>query len=279
MTETELDELIERLRIRLADPNRRVDVQPRAFDRQVASMGLADLLSAGRSLAGSLGRVVAANQSGEPLDAADTATVDRLAAAMATPPPPSLRPAATPPMLAAAEASLGRPLPPTIRRVYGEVADGGFGPGSGLLGLADAVATYHAFRVRPPMAPAGEAWPEWLLPILRYDVGVDAVDLETGSVVGWDPESLTERSGGPAWRRTFQEVSPDLGAWLDEWVRAPTAEERARADMDRAMAEHARVAREYLAGLTPAQRAAMGLPEVGWEDVVWGGLGREDPDA
>ena len=42
------------------------------------------------------------------------------------------------------------------------------------------------------------------------------------------------------------------------------------------MAEHARAARAYLAGLTPDERAAMGLPEEGWEDVVWGGLGRDD---
>lgn len=30
------------------------------------------------------------------------------------------------------------------------------------------------------------------------------------------------------------------------------------------------------AALTPGQRAAMGLPEVGWERVVWGGLGLDD---
>jgi hypothetical protein len=25
--------------------------------------------------------------------------------------------------------------------------------------------------------------------------------------------------------------------------------------------------------MTPQERAAMGLPEVGWEKVVWGGIG------
>ena len=228
-------------------------------------------------MAGSLGRMVAANQGGRPLDAAERALVDQLSAAMATPPPPGLGAVATPDVLEAAERSLGHALPVALRRTYGEVADGGFGPGSGLLGIADAVASYHAHRVDPPLAPVGETWPEWLLPILRYDVGVDAIELETGRIVGWDPETLTERSAGSAWRRTFRELAPSFEAWLDEWVRAPTPEERAQADMDRAMAEHARISREYLAGLTTAERSAMGLPEEGWEDVVWGGFGRDDP--
>ena len=277
MGDIDLDDLIDRLRTRLADPTRRVDIQPRDFDRQVATMSLSDLFSTGRSLAGGLQRVVAANQAGRPLDAADRAMVDQLGAAMATPQPPSLAAVATPEMLDAAERSLGHALPVGLRRTYGEVADGGFGPGSGLLGVADAVAAYHAHRIDPPMAPAGQAWPEWLLPILRYDLGVDAVDVGTGRVIGWDPETLTERSGGPGWLRTFRELAPSFEAWLDDWVRAPTPEERSRADMDRAMAEHARISRAYLAGLTPAERSAMGLPEEGWEDVVWGGLGRDDP--
>jgi hypothetical protein len=37
----------------------------------------------------------------------------------------------------------------------------------------------------------------------------------------------------------------------------------------------ARDAREAIAGMTPEARAAMGLPEIGWENVVWGGVGLE----
>jgi hypothetical protein len=28
--------------------------------------------------------------------------------------------------------------------------------------------------------------------------------------------------------------------------------------------------------MTPAERAAMGLPEVGWKKVVWAGIGLEE---
>ena len=42
----------------------------------------------------------------------------------------------------------------------------------------------------------------------------------------------------------------------------------------------AREARANIAKKTPEERAAMGLPAVGWEAVVWGGLGwDEDEDA
>ena len=33
-----------------------------------------------------------------------------------------------------------------------------------------------------------------------------------------------------------------------------------------------------IAAMTPEARAAMGLPEVGWEKVVWGGIGLDDED-
>jgi hypothetical protein len=33
-----------------------------------------------------------------------------------------------------------------------------------------------------------------------------------------------------------------------------------------------------IAAMTAEERAAMGLPEVGWEKVVWGGIGLEEDD-
>ncbi|MQY34418.1 hypothetical protein SRB17_23870 [Streptomyces sp. RB17] len=44
-------------------------------------------------------------------------------------------PPATPQALAEAEASIGCPLPPLLRRLYSEVTNGGFGPGQGILGV------------------------------------------------------------------------------------------------------------------------------------------------
>ena len=113
----DLDGLIERLRIRLADPARRVDVQPRAFDRSVQALDLGGLLQAGRGLGAMLQSVVGANTSGRPIGDAEAAVVDQLAASMREPPPPSLRPPADAAMLDAAATSLGHHLPAGLRRV------------------------------------------------------------------------------------------------------------------------------------------------------------------
>jgi hypothetical protein len=48
--------------------------------------------------------------------------------------------------------------------------------------------------------------------------------------------------------------------------------------LDRSMVEDARAARARIAAMTPEQRAGMGLPAVGWEKVVWGGIGLEDDE-
>ncbi len=40
----------------------------------------------------------------------------------------------------------------------------------------------------------------------------------------------------------------------------------------------AREARAAISQKTPEERAAMGLPAVGWEKVVWGGLGWDEDE-
>jgi hypothetical protein len=65
--------------------------------------------------------------------------------------------------VARAEAALGFSLPPLLAGLYGEVADGGFGPGHGLRTLDRSVSTYLGER-----APAGAddwPWPEGVLPV------------------------------------------------------------------------------------------------------------------
>jgi hypothetical protein len=51
-----------------------------------------------------------------------------------------LPPPATPEAVAAAEQVIGFPLPPLLRRLYVEVANGGFGPNEGILGVSGAAA-------------------------------------------------------------------------------------------------------------------------------------------
>ncbi|MET7737151.1 SMI1/KNR4 family protein [Streptomyces sp. NPDC005402] len=52
----------------------------------------------------------------------------------------TLPPPATPEAVAAAEEAIGFPLPPLLRRLYVEVANGGFGPNKGILGVSGGAA-------------------------------------------------------------------------------------------------------------------------------------------
>jgi hypothetical protein len=59
-------------------------------------------------------------------------------------------------------------------------------------------------------------------------------------------------------------------------VGSKTQAEQAAERMAASQVEQARAARAHIAAMTPEARAAMGLPEVGWERVVWGGIGLDE---
>jgi hypothetical protein len=99
-----------------------------------------------------------------------------------------------------------------------------------------------------------------------------------GRVISWDPEELTERSGDRAWQRSFRETSPSVEAWLGAWVEAPTPEEQAAARQGAWMIEEARRSRAAIAAMSVEERRKLGLPDVGWEKVVWGGIGLDEDD-
>jgi hypothetical protein len=185
--------------------------------------------------------------------------------------------------IAAAEAALGVTLPPALRRVYAEVADGGFGPGEGILPLAEVVRTWSELR-EPGSMPRGRAWPDGFLPLVEMSPGFDCVDAATGRIVAWDPEELTERSTEERFRRSFRELFPSVEAWLSHWVGSkPQAEQQAdlmaHVLSDESQIQQAREARAMIGRMTPEERAKMGLPDVGWERVVWGGLGWDEDEA
>jgi hypothetical protein len=51
----------------------------------------------------------------------------------------------------------------------------------------------------------------------------------------------------------------------------------ARAMSSESQVNQARASRAAIARMSLDERRAMGLPDVGWEQVVWGGLGWEEP--
>jgi hypothetical protein len=122
----------------------------------------------------------------------------------------SLPPPATLELVEATEAALGFPLPAFLRRLYLEIANGGFGPGYGMLALAvpgpdpqgeDSLpATYQAFHF--------DAWPERLLPLWDWgDAAWSCVDCGSAEGVIVTHDDVV----GPT------ETSFTLRTWLGAW--------------------------------------------------------------
>jgi hypothetical protein len=272
-----LDALIERLRARAMDPERRADVVVDSFSASVRAMDLGSLLGATRSVASDLGRLLGEIRAAGTPGPASRARADEIGRAMESPATPDLPSAATEAAVAEAESELGGELPSVVRRAYREIADGGFGPGAGLLGIAAALGAYRELRREPP-GPRGSKWPAGLLPIVAMGPGYDCLEVPSGRIVGWDPEGLTERAGDAAWQRSFSELAPSAEAWLTTWVGSRTQKERTAELLAAGRVKEARLARARIAAMTPEQRAAMGLPAVGWERVVWGGIGLDEDE-
>jgi hypothetical protein len=141
--------------------------------------------------------------------------------------------------------------------------------------IARLVSTYRDLRSWS-LGPEGQEWPEGMLPVVAYDPGHLCVDAGTGRVIDWDPEGLTERSGERGWKRSFSEHAPTVEAWLGSWVESRHPDEILAEQTEESTIRQARESRAMIARMTPEERAAMGLPEVGWERVVWGGIGLDD---
>ena len=191
--------------------------------------------------------------------------------------------------IAALEAKLGFALPAGLRRIYTEVADGGVGPGDGLYSLKQLHAKWREMTDEP-VGPRGQKWPMHLLPVTGEDWDLTCLDRKSGAMVRFDIEEVDY--GG--WKKCFQPETDSLEAWLADWLKKPTAEERAAMRAERAAeraaepqyltdedykayeedhpdyAEWQRRAAAFT--MTPEERAAIGLPEVGWEEKVFEGL-------
>jgi hypothetical protein len=136
-------------------------------------------------------------------------------------------PPATQDQLRAAEASLSFPLPPLLGRIYTTIANGGFGPGRGLIGLPGGATDEHgnsildlydSFSASSEEDPEWQ-WPDRLVPICGWTESVySCVDcLEpAGAVVGFD---LTGYEPGRSVKEFLLPQSPTtLEAWLRAWA-------------------------------------------------------------
>ncbi len=135
---------------------------------------------------------------------------------------PALFAAAAPSEIAAAEGRLGFALPNLLAGVYSRVANGGFGPGYGLIGLPGGFAdtdgyVVDLYELRLADAATGSIdWPDKLLPICAWGCSIySCVDCsaEAAPVVTFDPGARND--GDPMFARSHQ----SLQSWFEDWVQ------------------------------------------------------------
>jgi SMI1 / KNR4 family (SUKH-1) len=228
------DSLIEQLRVRAGDDDQRVDERPDAMTAMLGALPLDQLVGmlseGGAALRGLLGTdggptgaFTNAGPSGGPMIGAfDVLGMTRLAA---TPAPVERRSPATAADVARAEALLGLTLPLLLARIYTEVADGGFGPGAGLLPLLESPGSHgrsmvgeHESVCEASEHGYGAPWPTHLLPIASWSDGaVAAVDTRNEPHPVWeiDLADLEDTDDAP-W--TGPASAPSLEAWLRRWL-------------------------------------------------------------
>jgi hypothetical protein len=284
MTERQFEnDLIARLRERVAEPRRRVDERPSQFWSSVSSAGLGDLMSMVRGVSADLSRLIANGP-----DGTTTARANTLQQQMQTPADRQLPGPASAAELDAAERRLGVAFPKLLRRLYAEVANGGFGPGPGLVGIRGGWTTEHGKSIEDlydEMLDATTenpawAWPADLVPVVDLHGVYACVDCSTdaGRIVEFDFEELDDDDLS-SWSRAFTERAASLAEWLGSWLTsAPAAAQASFAiGMGQGSGGIPEVTRQYWITRTPAQRATYGLPETGWGRALFGDAWGDDP--
>jgi len=264
------DEIIEALKERIGDPHRRVEI-PR-----IAGSSLLEQASAmATSIAHSAFAAWQEGRSSRPslrAEKAGPALANWLGYQL--PPRPPLSPLAID-MLAG---KLGFELPPLLRRMYGEVADGGFGPSDGLLPLDHAVEEYLDRRLKGGPR-AGEQWPPGFLPLIDPEHSFHGIDLRSGAILFFDLDVVI--SSSRRWGAAFKPAYPGLVEWFEDWLSGAAGQRRqaagaSRDRMNASFREEFEAHLKMLDSLSIEERRARGLPDVGWENMLRkaNGLGR-----
>ncbi|MFE6051473.1 SMI1/KNR4 family protein [Kitasatospora sp. NPDC056446] len=169
-----------------------------------------------------------------PCSAAEDDLIRRLAAWAAETARETLAPTAAPATLECAEEVFGLPLPPLLRRVYGEIGNGGFGPGFGLTPLFHVgFGAVDSYPARIGSRSGGRSWwPRGVLPVLHRGSGRHAaVDCTgpQGTVLDYSPGAAA--GAADTWLVESESLAEWLESWMDgsRWQRKAGARSRALA--------------------------------------------------
>jgi len=134
---------------------------------------------------------------------------------------------AGPEEVASAERELGFRLPSLIRSLYLEIANGGFGPGYGLVGLPggvpdidsgkDLISLYSAFRQPDPSDKLWK-WPEELLPVANIGCGMYyCLNFRSaaGAITWFEPNPHAD---GEPWDDAFIPLVDSTEGWFRAWL-------------------------------------------------------------
>jgi hypothetical protein len=275
---SEIDRIIVALQTRLDAGELRADIRQSSF-RHWASKLSPDELRAQKDAF----IEQAAGNRGEALDAAK-----RLLKAMKTPGPSADLAPASGDSIEAAEGQLGVSLPEDVKRVYSEVADGGFGPSEGVLPLRGIVE--QTLKIRQDCAAFEIGWPAQLIIIERPGPVTHCVDSGTGEVVEWDGDAFADSifvQGDVSIERRreifaagFSPVAACFADWIDRWLRGPDPAETAsvQAKVEQAFADARESWRQQVEDYidqirnSPDERAKLGLNDEDWENELRRGL-------
>jgi hypothetical protein len=147
-------------------------------------------------------------------------------------PPIRPRPPVTERALAGAEARLGFPLSPLVRALYTQVADGGYGPGYGVIELDGdeywLVGSRGQMDVESANSPGGRWWPERLVPFVNwgchYFSGVDC-SRPSCPVFFYDHDRAV---GDMTFTDCLFPDADSLAGWLSDWLAGEDLWERGR---------------------------------------------------